>query len=1019
MATFRFHPGLLLRTPALSYTSYHPESLPTLLLNPYFRAALRLASPALYQVVEGSNFTYEALAPKVKASLQKYLNRMCFRPTPFGLFSGFALCSWGTPEPLILQQEKSRAHLSLTFSCSKRLAAELLANELAPAQRFRPNPSLYKVPGGYRYIRFQEDATGSKREFSIDNLQGGRILERLLRVCSDGYTCQQLIGEVVKLADVEEAEAALYVEQLQSEQVLVPLSGMRVTGADSLSGLLEESKAQSIASPRVEQIGCLLSGLKKAGQVTQVSESALFEELPQEALADLAISPENDLQATLENTVQGTLETAYQAKLAEALDCLQRLVPAPEPTGLRAFANAFSKKFDQRAVPLLTALDPELGVGYEDLAVRHQAPRLLESIKLEEPPTTTQSLNWTPAHRLLLEKWQSAGAFPNELILSGDDLEQLPAAEEALLPPSFSVVFRPMGEEVYLEQAGGISATTLLGRFTPLHDGVRSMARDIAAAEEKYNPGVIFAEIGYYNNAHTANIDRREAVRSYEIPVLVPSAHPVEKQVQLSELWVMVEAGRIVLWSERLRKEVVPRLGSAYNYFRDDLAVFRFLCDLQYQGLRSNFTLELSHFFPGLTYYPRVRYKQSILHLACWHLQEKQLAAIFEKGEGSSLLRLKQLAESMHWPRHVALTQNDQQLVFDLEREANLCLLLESIKGKTSVQVREFPFTAAENQLVTDAVGQPYVHQFITAVYQERTVYQAQPLPILSASKRKSQKRTFAPGEEWLYFKIYCHPSRANQLLAHTLLPLCHKLQQAGAVTQWYFVRYRDPDYHLRLRLKVLSGAGQVMEQVSRKLSGSLRQGLLQDVQLAVYEQELERYGPELIETAEQVFWANSRWVGEYLRQVPFGEEEYAFYHMAFLGLEEVLEAFGFSAGEKETLLEQLYHTFYQEFGATKALRLSLAATYRELSQVPGILSDDGIKYSPPLKKQRKAHREALQMMAKLAEKLPFQRRQQLASDLMHMHLNRLLSDRSRQQELVIYFCYWKYCRSARARSTA
>lgn len=1017
MATFRFHPGLLLRIPAHSYTSYQPESLPGLLIDPYFLAALRLASPALYQAVEGSNFRYEALAPKVKASLQKYLNRMCFRPTPFGLFSGFTFSSWGKPEPFILQQEKSKTHLSLSFSCAQRLAAELLANELAPFQRFRPNPSLYKVRGGYRYIRFQVDATGSKREFSIDNLQGGSILERILRACAEGYTREQLVREVVKLADVEEEEAALYVEQLQAEQVLVPLTGMRVTGADSLSGLLEECKTHGVTGPRVKQIKCLLNGLKEVGQGISTSKSALFEELPQEALADLAISMEKDLQATLENTVQGRLDTAYQAKLAEALDCLQRLVPAPEPVGLRGFANAFSQKFDRRAAPLLIALDPELGVGYEELAVRHLAPRLLESIKLEEPPAATQPLNWTPAHRLLLEKWQSTGTFPHELILSGQDLEQLPESEETTLPPSFSVVFRPMGEGVYLEQAGGISATALLGRFTPLQEDVRSMARDIAAAEAKYNPGVIFAEIGYYNNAHTANIDRREAMRSYEIPVLVPSAHPAEKQVQLSELWVRVESGRIVLWSERLQKEVVPRLGSAYNYFRDDLAVFRFLCDLQYQGLRSNFTLDLSRFFPGLSYYPRVRYQQAILHLACWHLQEKQLEAIFAKGEGSPLLRLKQLAASLRWPRHIALTQNDQQLVFDLEREAHLHLLLESIKGKAKVRIQEFPFTAAENQLVTDAAGQPYVHQFITAVYQERAVYH--PLPILSAPRRKSQKRTFAPGEEWLYFKIYCHPSRSNQLLVQTLLPLCHKLQQEGAVTQWYFVRYRDPDYHLRLRLKVPAGAGQVMEQVSSKLSGLLRQGLVQDLQLAVYEQELERYGPELIEAAEQVFWANSRWVGDYLRRVPFGEEEYAFYRMAFWGLEEVLEAFGFSAAEKETLLEQLSHTFYQEFGATKALRLSLAATYRELSQVPGILSDEGSPHSPELRKQRQSHWEALQVMAGRAEKLPLQRRQQLASDLMHMHLNRLFSDQSRQQELVIYFCYWKHCRSARARSTA
>ena len=62
------------------------------------------------------------------------------------------------------------------------------------------------------------------------------------------------------------------------------------------------------------------------------------------------------------------------------------------------------------------------------------------------------------------------------------------------------------------------------------------------------------------------------------------------------------------------------------------------------------------------------------------------------------------------------------------------------------------------------------------------------------------KKRKLVPGDGWLYYKIYCHPSRANCILAQTLHPCLRVFRERG-ITQWFFVRYRDPAYHLRLRL--------------------------------------------------------------------------------------------------------------------------------------------------------------------------------------------------------------------------
>ncbi|WP_276499375.1 lantibiotic dehydratase [Pontibacter litorisediminis] len=1009
---FKLYPRLLLRTPAFPFTAYATADLSKLVHDPYFQAALQLASPSLFQALSSTGFNYEALPQKVKVSLRKYLNRMCFRPTPFGLFSGFSIASWapGAGQPLKLEEKALQVHLNLTFAETLQLAEKLLTDELAPHQRFKPNRSLYKVPGGYRYLRYTEDKLAKRRAFSIDSLQGDRLLQEVLRFCGKGPTRQALVDFVTRKAAVGAEESEAYVGQLIAEQVLTSNLHMNITGQDYLERLLQVCVQLGVDTPGVRHLQELLQELQEAGKTRADWQHALLR-----IRADQEYS-KGRVYANLEKgLVANSLCAAYQTKILEALHCLQRLVPQALPAGLKEFIRAFEKKFEGRAVPLLVALDPELGVGYEELAVSYQVPKLLEELSLDNPGARKQVVEWSAAHALLLEKWQAAGPYPSAIRLTEQDVEKLSAGQsKGVLPPSTAVLFRVVGEQVYVEQAGGVSATALLGRFTPLNPSVQAMAQEIAQAEEQVNPEVVFAEIAHVSDAHTANIDRRAAIRSYEIPVLVQSTFPEERQIHLSELWVHVERGEIVLWSERLQKVVVPRLGSAFNYVRDDLAIFRFLCDLQYQGLHSNFSLDMSRLFPKLSYYPRVEYKGAILQLASWHLGKGQLERVLQVPRARQQEQLRQLAQELHWPRNLALTQHDQQLVFDLEQERDRVLLLENLQGKADLTLKEFPFTDETAPAVTDGAHQPYVHQFLAAAHHDQPVYRQRLLPSRSGRRPLMKKRKRVPGDEWLYFKIYCHPSRANSVLTETLYPLFKRLRKEGEITQWFFVRYRDPAYHLRVRLRLAAGkfeSGDVLDKMSRKLGKLVAQGFVQDFQLAVYERELERYSPALIEAAEQVFCASSALVVSFIKGTRFSDGAYLYYRMAFDGMITILDAFGLGVAEKVALLGQVYASFYREFGQTKELKVQLATKYREISKLPGVLPGTGSADCLSKVKWRRLEchfREALAGMAQRARRLPPERRKRLISDLMHMHLNRLLIDQPRQQELVLYYCLWR-----------
>lgn len=64
-------------------------------------------------------------------------------------------------------------------------------------------------------------------------------------------------------------------------------------------------------------------------------------------------------------------------------------------------------------------------------------------------------------------------------------------------------------------------------------------------------------------------------------------------------------------------------------------------------------------------------------------------------------------------------------------------------------------------------------------------------------------RRKFIPGSRWLYFKIYTGIKTADEVATRTLLPLLREWYEAKLIDDWFFIRYTDPDFHLRLRLLV------------------------------------------------------------------------------------------------------------------------------------------------------------------------------------------------------------------------
>ena len=127
------------------------------------------------------------------------------------------------------------------------------------------------------------------------------------------------------------------------------------------------------------------------------------------------------------------------------------------------------------------------------------------------------------------------------------------------------------------------------------------------------------------------NILLRPVLRNYEIPYLGKSAMPVENQIQVADLMVSVKNGKIILRSQKLNKEIIPRLSTAHNYSFNALPVYQFLCDLQTQHFeKSGFGFNWGSLSTSYKFLPRAEYKNVILARAKWQLLKSDLQVLLD-----------------------------------------------------------------------------------------------------------------------------------------------------------------------------------------------------------------------------------------------------------------------------------------------------------------------------------------------------------------------------------------------------
>lgn len=942
-----------------------------------FVTSIYWSSPDLYNTIINyrNNNLKEDKIPRLIHTLKKYAIRSSTRCTPYGTMAGVAL----------QDIKRTGGETESSVSRKARIDMEFLAeiknhiennDRIKSKLKYKVNNTLDKIPGQFRY---QEPITvNGEEKYQLSSLEINEYLEQI----SEIYTPVEY-DEIKKLfsSDFESEEISEFINELINIKFLVSELQLTLTTSNLsniknvLSRLHEENVPDALQ---------YLEIINKTEQCIKLIEETPVSYLPLSEIteikslaASLGIEKTHFFHVDLKHSSECSFELDEKTfrNIGTSISILQKFgTENATHKDLDLFKKHFHTKYESREIPLTEALDFEFGIGFppRQQIGNIQGNGLIEGLAKENTPPKKNTGN--SGIDLLLDLIEKG---PKKIVnLESEDFKP---EEDPMKAQNICVVGFPFDDEFFLQNIVNTGANHILGRFALLDEKIKTLCDEIYEKEQDIDPEAIFAEIIYIPEKRAANITKRPKFLDYEIPIFARSSNH-EKQILLKDIMVSVQSGEIVLRSKKLNKRIIPKLSNAHNFYKSESPAYVFLCALQ-SYKKDNINLNINYSKTRKRYFPRIVYQNIILHRACWIMHESDINTI--KKANSPILELKKFFDKWEVAKYIVLVQGDNELFLDTTNDTYLALLIDELKNNTFLQLSEWLRPGRE--------GKQYNQQIV--------------LPLENKASRKhynlqegylhSIQRSFAPGSEWLYLKIYCNSNLSDSLLSYSLKPVLDKLTEENKVQKAFFIRYTDPHYHIRLRLHLADQKfySEVLQKLYEVLDPHFQQEMIWNLQIDSYHRELERYHPEYMEAAEEAFGYDSILVLRLLEKEDFAENENVRLYAAVKNVDAWLSLFSLSLQEKLDFCKSMENVFQQEFSSD--LKTHINSKYRILKEeLHSFYTGNAFEWEYNERDQClrkiKLHREAL-------------------SSYIHMSINRWFSSEQRALELMTYSFSAKY----------
>ncbi|WP_312392129.1 lantibiotic dehydratase [Chryseobacterium sp.] len=983
MQKYETYNKYVIRKPLFSYdilfnnneTKNIEEVVNEMIDNDDFVTSIYWSSPDLYETI--SAYKQKLLSQdkinRLFHTLKKYVIRISTRPTPYGTMAGVALKDLQSEEKPVLKARKARIDMDFL----SELKSHIENNEfIRPHLKYKANNTLIKLHGQYRY---QEPTHKEGEEkYQLTSLESNEFLDQLYELSE--YEEYNEIKNIFP-SSFENEEISSFLEELIDIKFLV--SELQSTLTSDTAKKIKNT-LQILFNKGISETKIYLDILNKIENCTCILENTPINYLPEAEINDiknlaktLEIEKTHIFHVDLQHNLESNFELTNQKlkNIAHAVSILHQFGSYNSAYGeLETFKQIFNSKYESNEVPLLEVLDTEFGIGFpaNSQIGNIQGNSLLEG--LGKTKDTSAKNRESSKLDLLLDLIEENNF--SRISLEDHDWGTLETAP--IQSRSFHIAGFPYKEGFFLQNIGTLGANNILGRFGLFDEKIKKFCDEILQQEQE-NKDIIFAEVVFAPEKRIANIARRPKLSEYEIPIFAEN-NDETKTILLQDIMVSVYRDKIILRSKKLNKRIIPRLSNAHNFYTSENAIYRFLSTLQ-SSEHYNIHLNFNYSTLKKRFIPRIVFKDIILHRASWILHENDIKKI--KTSENPLQALKFFLQKWNVEKYIALIQSDNELFLDTSNDSYLLLLLEELKNNKLIQLSEWLGAVNGEKNFIEQILLPLKN----VNFSSETSVQIQNKTII--------QRSFAPGSEWLYLKIYCNSNISDHILSDLIFPVLNELVGSNLMKSSFFIRYTDPHYHIRLRIELSDTKyySEVLQKLYTVLNPYFQEQMIWNLQLDSYHRELERYLPEHIEATETAFYYDSILIFQLLNHESFRETEEMRLFAAVKNIDKWLSVFRFSSKEKLEFCQEIEDSFSKEFGSE--LKRHIASKYRILNEDLNNFLKESI-----FEEEFNARDKNISQLILCKENL---------SSYIHMSINRWFSSEQRALEFMSYSFAVKY----------
>lgn len=935
-----------------------------------FLLSLKYANFSFYKELEAFLENEEILLKdKAQETVFKYYLRFTYRCTPFGFFSSVGNGAFSDH-----YQSPDRNEVESTFKITSgylrdKVERFILADKSNLSRViYFSNDTIYRSKEDSIFHYFER----KNKAVFLSKFESNEAIDFVIDKCRYGVEFGLLVKDFSKFFDVTVSDCEGFINELILNDILIDEFNITFIDQDYLSHIVEICEEKQL-KPSYDFT--LLKSCVPSYKPERKKTFGFDDKKAGDLLSGHQIHPDDFFIQTF-NSSDFKIESALKRDIEEAIEFLESTheIENVPHIHLKKFASKFERAFGNGEVSIAEALDPVYGIGYP----RENADSSSELFKEVDNYGNTEAFN----SRLLINQLNITELYSkalkrgdNEIIINTNAFIK---TNKHLLKSeayTFGTYLRGSRSEYsyYLNVVASGNINSLVGRYNHFD----------APIEVTKDRNIICADINHLTRPDLANTLEHQNIMDYSISVITPLSAK-KYSITLSDLYLRMVDGELVLFSKKLNKIVVPILGSPHNYENGSVDVYKFLCDYQFRenipSLKWNWG-ELNN----AVYLPRVKFKNVILSKETWNLRiaEKDL-----ENESKFFKKFNELHSELCLPNLFEVSKGDQTITIDLSIKFSRKIFYKYSKKRFGhIRIEESFNKNLDNN-----------NELILSLFNERNSasyeFKASSIDWCTSSNRSNIEFL---GESWIYVKVYLNYSAVSKFL-----DLFNNLAVKNKIN-FFFIRYEDAEgFHLRIRVQNdFNNYTKLFSFLNGLLIKFFKDGLIYSYKYDNYYRELDRYGPDTIELSEAIFVQESQILQE-LWSLERGEE----FELLFIlkMVIDYLSVFYQTDDQLEEVISQSAFAFKMEFEENKEL---IKFANRLFSEVKFKLYDftnsqsfnDAIVYDNVLEKLSLIN----------AKYTSIDQKKTIVFSHVHMLINRGFSKNQRMKEWILYEVLNKY----------